>query len=157
MASITTLLKKKFDPELLFTDTDSLTYEIKLEYVYEKNFKYKHLLDFSNFSKDSKFYDNQNEMVVGKMRVVNKGIPINKFFGLKSKMHSMLSDGGKECNAAKGVSIATEFNEFRDTLSIKNVVRHKMKRIQSKKHKLGTYEINKISLSCFDDKKFCFK
>ena len=157
MASITTLLKKKFDPELLFTDTDSLTYEIKLEYVYEKNFKYKHLLDFSNFSKDSKFYDNQNEMVVGKMRVVNKGIPINKFFGLKSKMHSMLSDGGKECNTAKGVSIATEFNEFRDTLSIKNVVRHKMKRIQSKKHKLGTYEINKISLSCFDDKKFCFK
>ena len=147
MASITTLLKKKFDPELLFTDTDSLTYEIKLEYVYEKNFKYKHLLDFSNFSKDSKFYDNQNEMVVGKMRVVNKGIPINKFFGLKSKMHSMLSDGGKECNTAKGVSIATEFNEFRDTLSIKNVVRHKMKRIQSKKHKLGTYEINKISLS----------
>ena len=29
-----------------------------------------------------------------------------------------------------------------------------MKRIQSKKHKLGTYEINKISLSCFDDKKY---
>ena len=29
-----------------------------------------------------------------------------------------------------------------------------MKRIQSKKHKLGTYEINKISLSCFDDKRY---
>ena len=29
-----------------------------------------------------------------------------------------------------------------------------MKRIQSKKHKLGTYEINKISLLCFDDKRF---
>ena len=29
-----------------------------------------------------------------------------------------------------------------------------MKRIQSKKHKFGTYEINKISLSCFDDKGF---
>ena len=29
-----------------------------------------------------------------------------------------------------------------------------MRRIQSKKHKLGTYEINKISLSCFDDKRF---
>ena len=28
-----------------------------------------------------------------------------------------------------------------------------MKRIQSKKHKLGTYEIDKISLSCFDDKR----
>ena len=29
-----------------------------------------------------------------------------------------------------------------------------MERIQSKKHKLGTYEINKISLSCFDDKRY---
>ena len=29
-----------------------------------------------------------------------------------------------------------------------------MKRIQSKKHKLGTYEIDKISLSCFDAKRY---
>ena len=36
---------------------------------------------------------------------------------------------------------------------IKKIIRHKMKRIQSKKHKLGTYEIDKISLSCFDDKR----
>ena len=29
-----------------------------------------------------------------------------------------------------------------------------MKRIQSKKHKLGTYEIEKVSLSCFDNKRY---
>ena len=29
-----------------------------------------------------------------------------------------------------------------------------MRRIQNKKHKLGTYEINKISLLCFDDRRF---
>ena len=29
-----------------------------------------------------------------------------------------------------------------------------MKRIQSKKKGLGTYEISNISLSCFDDKSF---
>ena len=29
-----------------------------------------------------------------------------------------------------------------------------MKRIQAKKHKIGTYEIDKISLSSFDDKRF---
>ena len=29
-----------------------------------------------------------------------------------------------------------------------------MKRIQAKKHKIGTYEIDKILLSCFDDKRF---
>ena len=55
----------------------------------------------------------------------------------------MLSDDGKESNTAKGVNIATEFNEFRDSLFNTKVLRHKMKRIQSKKHKLGTYEIKK--------------
>ena len=93
-------------------------------------------------------------MVVGKMRVVYKGIPINKFVGLKSKMYFLLSDDGKESNTAKGINTSTEFNEFKDTLFNKKVIRHKMKRIQSKKHKIGTYEINKISLSCFDDKIF---
>ena len=69
-------------------------------------------------------------------------------------MHSMLPDDGKESNTAEGVNITTEFNQFRDTLFNKKVVRHKMKRIQSKKHKLGTYEINKRSLLCVDDKRF---
>ena len=75
---------------MLFTDTQS-SYEIKLEDIYEEFFKHKHLFDFRNFPNDSKFYDNQNKMVVGKMKVVNKGIPINRFFGLKSKIYSMLS------------------------------------------------------------------
>ena len=66
----------------------------------------------------------------------------------------MLSNDGKESNTAKGVNIATTFNEFKDTLLNNKIIRHKMRRIQSKKHKLGTYEINKISLSCFDDKRF---
>ena len=93
-------------------------------------------------------------MVVGKMKVVNKGILINEFVGLKSKMHFLLSDDGKESNTAKGVNIMTEFNEFKAILFNKNVVWHKMKRIQMKKHKFGTYQINKTSLLCFDDKRF---
>ena len=52
------------------------------------------------------------------------------------------------------MNIATEFNEFKDALFNKNIIRHKTKRIQAKKHKIGTYEIDKISLSCFDDKRF---
>ena len=36
----------------------------------------------------------------------------------------------------------------------KKVIRHKMKRTQSKKHKIGTYEVKKISVSCFDDKRY---
>ena len=69
-------------------------------------------------------------------------------------MYSMKNIDDKESNAANGVNIATEFNEFKNTLLYQKIIRHKMKRIQSKKHKLGTYEINKISLLCFDDKRF---
>ena len=57
-------------------------------------------------------------------------------------------------NTAKGVSIATEFKKSKDALFNEKSIRHKMKRIQSKKHKLGTYEIDKISLSCFDNKRY---
>ena len=146
------VIKKRFDSELLFTDTDNLTYEIKSEDVYEKFFKHKNLFDFSNISKDSKFYDNQNEMAVGRMKDEYKGIPINKFVVLKSKMHCMLSDDNKESNTAKIVNISIELKEYEETLLNKKIIRHKMKKIQSKNHKIGTYEVNKISLSCFDDK-----
>ena len=53
-------IKKKLNAELLFTDTDSLVYEIKSENVYEGFFKWKDLLDFSNHSKDSTFFDDSN-------------------------------------------------------------------------------------------------
>ena len=59
-------IKKQFDAELLFTDTDSLTYEIKSEDVYEKVFKHKHLFDFSNYPKDSKFFDQANKKLLAK-------------------------------------------------------------------------------------------
>ena len=154
MTSVTTSLKKHFDAKLLFTDTDSLTYEIKSEDVYEEFFKHKHLFDFSNYPNDSKFFDPINKKVIGKMKDVSEGKIIDEFVGLKSKMYSVKNIDGKESNIAKGVNIATEFNELKDTLFNKKVVRHKMKRIQSKKHKIETYEINKISLSCFGDKRF---
>ena len=44
--------------------------------------------------------------------------------------------------------------EFVDALFNKKVIRHNMKRIQSKLHGLGTYDVYKISLSCFDDKRY---
>ena len=69
-------------------------------------------------------------------------------------MYSKKNIDGKESTTAKGINIATEFNEFKDTLFNQKVLRHKLRRIQSKKHKLGTYKINKISLPIFDDKRF---
>ena len=69
-------------------------------------------------------------------------------------MYSIKKINGSESSTTKGVNIATEFNEFKDVLFNKKVIRHKMKRMQAKKHKIGNYEINKISLSCFDDKRY---
>ena len=82
MVSIT-ILFKKIDSELLFTDADSLTYEKKSENVYEKFFKWKDLFDFSNYSKDSKFFDESNKKVIVKMKDEFGGVTVNEFVGLK--------------------------------------------------------------------------
>ena len=59
-------IKNYFDPELLFTDTDSLTHEIKLEDACKELFKHKHLFDFSNYPEDSKFFDPTNKKLLVK-------------------------------------------------------------------------------------------
>ena len=125
-------IKKHFDAELLFTDTDSFTYEIKSEDVHEEFFKHKHLFDFSNYLEDSKFFDKTNKKVIGKMKDESGGKIIDEFIELKSKMYSMNIDG-KESNTTKGVNMATEFREFKDTLFNKKIIRHKMRTIQNKK------------------------
>ena len=142
-------IKKNFDVELLFTDTDSLTYEIQSENVYKEFFKWKDLFDFSNYSKEAKFFDETNKKVIGKMKDEFGGVIVADFVGFKSKMYSMKKTDGKEYNTAKAVNVVTEFNKFKDVLFNEKIIRHKMKTIQGKKHRLGTYEIDKISLSCF--------
>ena len=82
-------ITKHFDVELLFTDTDNIIYKIKSEDVYEEFFKHKHLFDFSNYPKDSKFFDQANKKVIGKMKDVSEGKIIDEFVGLKSKVYSM--------------------------------------------------------------------
>ena len=69
-------------------------------------------------------------------------------------MYSIKKIDGSESSTAKGVNIAKEFNEFKDVLFNEKIIRHKMKGIQAKKHKIWAYEIDKISLLCFDDKRF---
>ena len=69
-------------------------------------------------------------------------------------MYSIKKIDDKEHNTAKGVNIAAELDNFKDVLFNEKIIRHKVKRIQSKKHKLGTYKINKISLSYFDNKRY---
>ena len=66
-----------FNAQLLFTDTDSFTYEIKSENLYDDFFKWKDLFDFSNYSEDSKFFGNTNKKVIGKMKDEYGGVIID--------------------------------------------------------------------------------
>ena len=67
------------------------------------------MFDFSNYPEGSKFFDNANKIVIGKMKDESEVKIINEFVGLKSRMYSMLSDDSKVSNTAKRVNIATEF------------------------------------------------
>ena len=71
-------------------------------------------------------------------------------------MYSNLADDNSEHKKAKSVNenvVATvSHNEYKDFLLNKKYLRHSMNSIQSKDHGIGTYEIDKISLSCLDDK-----
>ena len=131
-------------------------YEIKTEDVYEDFSNDKEMFDFSNYSTKSKYYDNSNKLVVGEMKDETADVVIEEFVRLKPKMHLYLVDDNSGHKKAKGVNrnvVATiSRNKYKDVLLNKKCLRHLINRIQSKDHKIRTYEINKISLSCFDDK-----
>ena len=74
--------------KLLFTDTDSLFYEINNENVYEQCFKDKELFDFSGYPVNSKYYDNTNKKLLGKMKDEFNCVKVVEFVGLKNKMYS---------------------------------------------------------------------
>ena len=80
---------------MLFTDTDSLTYQIKSKDVYEEFFKHKHLFDYSNYPRDSKFFHPTNKKVIGKKKDEKEGKINYEFVGLNSKMYSRKSINGK--------------------------------------------------------------
>ena len=63
----------------MFTDTDNLVYEIKSKNIYEEFFKWKDLFDFSNYSKDSIFFDDTNKKVIGKIKDEYGGNIIDEF------------------------------------------------------------------------------
>ena len=74
---------------------------------------------------------------------------------LKPKMYSLLVvDDSKAKGVNENVVQTISHNKYKNVLSNKNCLRHLMNRIQSKNHGIGTYEINEISFSCFDEKKY---
>ena len=133
--------------KLLFTDTDSLTFEIEAEDIY------------SDYPENSPYYDKTNKKVIGKFRDETTSIPAVEFVGLKSKMYSYIKNDEKGGKTAKGnkknvIKNYIKHEDYKNVLLNNKQLHHKMKTIRSQKHQLGSYEINKISLSCFDDKRY---
>ena len=85
-------IKYKYDnkSKLLFTDTASLTYDIKTKDVYEYFISNKEMFDFSSYSTKSNYYDNSNKLVTVKTKDETGGVAIEEFVGLKPKMYSFL-------------------------------------------------------------------
>ena len=85
-------IKNKYgnNSRLLFTDTDSLMQKIKKQDVFKNFSKDKEMYDFTKYSAESKYYDDSNKLVVGKLKDKTGGIAIKKFVGLKPRMYSFL-------------------------------------------------------------------
>ncbi|CAB3976958.1 Hypothetical predicted protein [Paramuricea clavata] len=100
-------IKKEYGDKskLLFTDTDSLMYEIKTDDVYE-DFKRigeeKDCWDNSDYPKDSPYYSAHNKKVIGKFKDEAGGVPVIEFVGLRSKMYSYVKESGGGGMTAKG-------------------------------------------------------
>ena len=154
-------IKNKYGDKakLLFTDTDSLTYEIKTKDVYKDFWNDKDKFDNSDYPENSQYFNKTNKKVIGKFKDEAAGIPITEFVGLRSKMYSYVKDNDKGGKTAKGIKKNVIKNnikheDYKNVLFNNKQIHHEMKTIRSEKHQLGSFEINKISLSCFDDKRF---
>ena len=145
--------------KLLFTDTDSLTYEIETKDVYRDFWNDKDRFDNSDYSENSPYFNKTNKKVIGKFKDEAAGIPLTEFVGLRSKMYSYVKDNKQTARTAKGIKKQVirkniTHDNYIDVLFNNKQIMHTMKTIRSEKHQLGSFELNKISLSCFDDKRF---
>ena len=144
------VIKPKYGEKarLLFTDTDSLMYEIETEDLYADMSAQRDLFDFSNYPRTGPFFDNVNNKVIGKFKDETAGDPILEFVGLRPKMYSFLtvcnahagSAQLKEKHRAKGIqSAASKLLKHQDFLSQLNSPRENYvtnRRIGSKLHKV---------------------
>ena len=118
--------------KLLCTDTGSSMYEIKTEDVYEYFSSDKEMFDIGNFLTKSKYYDNLNKLVIGKMKDETGGVAIEEFAGLKPRIYSFLVDNN-EHKKAKGINrhavLTISHNEYKEAFLNDKCIRHSVNRI----------------------------
>ena len=157
-------IKPKFQEKakLLFTDTDSLCYEIETEDFFQdisQNAKEK--FDTSNFPKDhpSNIPTAINKKVIGMMKDEAGGKIIEEFVGLRAKLYSVkMYEDKKEEKKCKGIKKSVikktiTHQDYKDCLISGKKQMRTMNIIRSHKHEIFTETVNKIALSANDDKR----
>ena len=131
-------IKKKYGhrAKLLFTDTDSLTYEIEAEDVYENFWYDKDKFNNSDYPQNSPYYDKTNKKVIGKFKDEAASTPLVEFVGLKSKMYIYIKNDEKGGKTAKGIKKNVIKNyikheDYKNVLLNNKQLHHKMKTIRS--------------------------
>ena len=155
-------IRKRFkdNARLLFTDTDSLMYWIRGENPYEQFYKDRvEYFDFASFPKNHKYYDSQNNKIIGKFKDEANGAQITEFVGLRPKMYSykLNTDGEGEKHRAKGIQYAIakklKHADYLEQLHRPKENRQTNRRIGSKLHQLYSIKVEKRGLCAFDDKR----
>ena len=160
-------IKPKYgeNAKLLFTDTDSLAYEIETEDFYRDiSSDVKEKFDTSNYPKDhtSGILTGVNKKVIGMFKDEASGKQIAEFVGLRAKLYSYRVEDSYEEKKCKGVKKAVikktiSFNDYKDCLFDNKPSMRKMNVIRSHLHTMYTETVNKIALSPFDDKRLIRK
>ena len=137
-------IKKRYGnrAKLLFTDTDSLTYEIETEDVYKDFWNDKDMFDNSDYPENSPYFCNANKKVICKFKDEACGVPTVEFVGLKSKMYSYIKSNEKGGRTAKGIKKNVIKNnikheDYKNMLINNEQMHHKIKTIRSQRHQLG--------------------
>jgi len=152
--------------DLLFTDTDSLVYQIYTDDLYADLAAHREHFDFSCYQGTHSLFDESNKMVMGKMKDESGGGIITEFVGLRPKMYSYTvrqttADGGvanKEAKRAKGIQRAAitslAHSDYLKQLNqpVENHVN--IVRIGQKQHRVYTLSSLKRGLCGFDDKRY---
>ena len=156
-------IKQKYGDKAkrLFTDTDSLMYEIQTEDFYKDISKdVKHRFDTSDYPPNhpSGIPSGFNKKVLGMFKDEAGGKVIDEFVGLRANSYSYKMFEGKESIKCKGVkksvvkkSIAHK--DYKECLFTGKEQLRSMNVIRSYKHEVYTEEVNKIALSYSDDKR----
>ena len=159
-------MKKKFENvQLLFTDTDSLCYEIETEDFFKDiSADVDRKFDTSNFDKDHKsgLFSGKNKKVIGMMKDEAGGKIIKEFVGLRAKLYSYKMHSGSETKKCKGIKKSVIKNgitheDYKKCLFSKKPSFRKMNVIRSHVHNIYTEKINKVALSGDDDKRIIMK